>query len=184
MEYPDSVPFDIARQLAGATEVYTPQQVEHAVDQLSVRMAVDLQDKNPVFVTVMQGALVFAGMLMRRLIFPCQMGFVRVARYGQATVGGELRWGAVEVPDLQGRVVVLVDDILDEGVTLAALQEWAMRSGAQTALTAVLVERDKPQQPDRADYAALHHGDGFLIGCGMDVAGYGRNLGGIHVLQT
>ncbi|NKB97687.1 MAG: hypoxanthine-guanine phosphoribosyltransferase [Pseudomonadales bacterium] len=176
------IPLDISQKIASGTELVTAPVVESAVDQLAVRLTVDLQDQNPVFLTVLHGGLVFAGMILRRIVFPCEIGYVHTTRYGSATTGAELDWRAQDFPDLTGRQVVILDDILDEGKTMAALVQFCVEQGADTVRSAVLVERADVERSVGCDYAALSLGPGFLIGCGMDIAGYGRNLPGIYKL--
>lgn len=182
--WPDSVPDSVRRALRQMQEVVAAGEVERAVDRLAVQLSVSTQFQNPVFVVVMQGGMALAGMLLRRLVMPAEFGFVRVARYGAATRGGELTWGAQDVPELRDRTVVFVDDILDEGKTLLALNDWAHEQGARDVVNAVLVMREglaRPEPPDTL--AALRCGPGFLVGCGMDLAGYGRNLPAIYRLE-
>ena len=182
-EFPQSVPFAVRRAMAGAEELMSAAEVERAVDQLAVRLTAELQQSDPVLLSVLHGGGVITGMLSRRLIFPLQLGYVHVSRYRDATSGGELEWHASATPDLTGRTVLLVDDILDEGATLAALYRWAQGEGAARVLTAVLVRRERRQQAIQTDFAAIATGPGFIIGSGMDFQGYGRNLPGLYVLQ-
>ena len=180
-EFPDSVPFSVRQAWQNKIEVCSADQVEFCVDQLAVRMAVALQDQDPIFIVVQHGGAVFAGMLARRLAFPCQWGYVHVSRYGDQLKPGELRWVAVDTPELEDRFVVFIDDIADEGITLASLESWAVEQGARAVQQAVLVRRPATCQIE-PDYVGLDVQDGFLVGCGMDVEGYGRNLGGIYRL--
>ena len=169
--------------LSKANPIVDSDTVEKAVDQLAVRITVALQESNPVILTVLHGGLVISGMLSRRLAFPCEFGYLHATRYGDATQGEELEWRACDHPDLAGRVVLVVDDILDEGKTLAALLEYCRAKNADEVLSAVLVERDGLSRSIEADFKALTLGPGFLVGCGMDVAGYGRNLTSIYRLE-
>lgn len=170
--------------LSSASLVVPPDDVERAVDQLAVRITVELQESNPILLTVLHGGLVLSGMLSRRLAFPCEYGYLHATRYGDATTGDELDWRGCDHPDLTGRTVLVIDDILDEGKTLAALLEYCHAESADTVLSAVLVERQGIQRSIQADFVGLELGPGFLIGSGMDVAGYGRNLPGIYRLET
>lgn len=184
LDWPATVPLQVRRAYAAMQPLYSSQQVEHAVDQLAVRLTVALQQADPVIVTVLHGGLALSGMLQRRLAFACQFGYVQVASYGAHTSPGELNWGGFDVPDLNNRTVLLVDDILDRGQTLAALKTWAAEQGATDVQAAVLIQREDPQRQQLAgaEYFALQAGPGFLLGCGMDIAGYGRNLSAIYQL--
>jgi hypoxanthine phosphoribosyltransferase len=179
------VPLSVQRAYSQARLEVSAEDVDAAVDRIAVRITVALQDKNPVLLTVLQGGLVFSGMLMRRLVFPLEQGYVHVGRYGQQTSGQKLNWHGHQHPELAGRCVLIVDDILDEGITLNALVAWARDEGAADVQVAVLVEKQVSRQTtiSAACYVALDCPDSFLIGCGMDFQGYGRNLPGIYALD-
>lgn len=185
LPFSSTVPLSVQRAYSRAQLEVSATQVDAAVDQIAVRITVALQDQNPVLLTVLQGGLVFSGMLMRRLVFPLEQGYVHVGRYGQQTSGQALNWHGHQHPELAGRCVLIVDDILDEGITLNALLAWAREEGAADVRVAVLVEKQVPRQTtiDATRYVALECSDRFLIGCGMDFQGYGRNLPGIYAID-
>jgi hypoxanthine phosphoribosyltransferase len=156
-----------------------------AIERLAVRLSLRLGDANPIFLAVMHGALPLAGALLPRLNFPLQVGYLHVGRYRQATRGGELEWHAEPGYAIRHRTVVLLDDVLDRGDTLAGLVDWAADAGAREVVTAVLVDkRVNAPRKVQADYAALQCPDRFLFGCGMDFQGYWRNLPAIYALPA
>lgn len=178
-----SVPDDVQAARERGELLVAPDQVRAAVDRLSVRLSLDLGEADPLVLTVMHGALPFAGALLPRLAFPLTTGYVHVSRYRQATRGGALDWHAAPDYPIAGRAVLLLDDVLDRGETLAALVAWARGAGAGSVSTAVLVDKQvHGPRPVKADYAALECPDRYLFGCGMDFRGYWRNLPGIHAL--
>lgn len=157
--------------------------VAAAVDRLSVRLALHLAHRNPLVLAVMHGALPLAGALLPRFDFPLQVGYLHVGRYGDAIRGGTLEWHAEPGYALHDRTVLLLDDVLDRGETLAALVNWARAAGAREVVTAVLVDKAvAAPRPVQADYAALRCPDRYLFGCGMDYQGYWRNLPAIYAL--
>jgi hypoxanthine phosphoribosyltransferase len=178
----DEVPNAVTQQFGLAEEICSESEVGAAVDRIAVALTVALQDMNPVVIAIMQGGLYFTGMLMQRMVFPLQQGYVHVGRYGEETTGGELVWNASNHPPLGGRHVLLVDDILDHGVTLKALHDWALQENASGVTSAVLVRKRVQEQAIEADYCALQCEDRFLFGCGMDFSEYGRNLPSIYAL--
>ena len=182
-EFPRSVPLEVEQVLRQATQLYSPAEVDAEVDRLAVRLTVALQHRNPVLINVAHGGTVLFGMLLRRLVFPLQTGFVHVSRYRDATSGGELDWHARSYPELKDRCVVLIDDILDEGRTLAAVNEAFAVEEPEEILNVVLVNRTGLERAIEADLKAFDIAPGFLIGCGMDFKGYGRNLPGLYVLS-
>ena len=160
------------------------QSVAAAIDRVSIRLTSALAEVNPLLTCVLHGGLMFTGMLMQRLHFPAELSYVHVGRYRDDTRGGELVWHAGPTVDCSNRHVVLVDDILDEGVTLAALVKWFSDHGAAAVSTAVLVDkRISAAKPIHADYVALSLEDRYLFGCGMDFKGYWRNLPAIYALE-
>lgn len=179
----DPVPSVVRQARERAELLVAPMAVQHAIDQVAVRLALRLQQANPLLLVVMHGGLPFAAELLKRFAFPLEYGYLDVGRYGAATRGGELRWFAEPRYALAGRNVLVVDDVLDRGDTLAAIRRWAIDAGAETVLTSVLVDKAVAgPRPVAADYAALACPDRFLFGCGMDYQGYWRNLPGIYAL--
>jgi hypoxanthine phosphoribosyltransferase len=157
--------------------------VQFAIDRTAVRIQVALASTEPVLICVMQGGLVYFGELLRRLHFPLETDYLHVGRYGNATRGGELTWQAGPHIDLAGRTLLVVDDVLDRGTTLAAILERLRGSGAREVFSTVLVRKaltgiERPEP----DFVALECRDEYLFGCGMDYRGFGRNLPEIHAL--
>ena len=180
-----AVPADVLAARRSSELVVSAEDVSAAVDRLSVRLSLDLQDANPLMLTVMHGGLTFAGALLPRLAFSLEVGYVHVGRYGDATRGGGLVWHATPEYHFEGRTVVLLDDVLDRGETLAALVRWLKEAGAARVLSVVLVEKAVAEpRPVAADYAAVHCPDRYLFGCGMDYRGYWRNLPAIYALPV
>ena len=174
-----------------AERLYDASEVDAAIDRLAVRMTIDLQDVRPILVCVMNGGLPFTAALMRRFAFPLELDHVHAVRYrGGSAVSGKVeapRGGQLEVRvdltrDIVGRVVVLADDVLDRGTTLAGIAARISRAGARRLYTAVLVNKRVPGRAFATDYEALDAPDRYLVGCGMDCGGWFRNLNGIYAL--
>lgn len=163
---------------------------EAAVEAAITRMAGELTDKfrhaNPILICVMNGGLIFAGQLLTKLVFPLEVDYVHATRYGHETSGAGLHWIVKPQLDLKGRTVLLLDDILDEGVTLAAIADYCRQQGATAVSMAVLVEklhRRKVTPGMRADFTGIEVGDRFLFGYGLDYKGYWRNAPGIYAVK-
>lgn len=157
--------------------------VSRAVDQTAVRISLALKDANPLLLCVMHGGLPYCGRLLDRLRFPLELGYVHVARYRDSTAGGALEWIASPVQNVSGRQVLIVDDVLDQGDTLAAVCEWAAAAGAAKVWSTVLNRKDVPgNRVVEVDFVALQCPDRYLIGCGMDYKGYWRNLPDIRAI--
>lgn len=176
-------PADVMAARARAELLVRAEEVTAAIDRLSVRLSLDFAERNPHLLTVMHGALPFAGALLPRLAFPLTIGYVHVGRYRDATRGSALVWHAEPDYRLDGRTVLLIDDVLDRGETLAELVRWAAAAGAGVVRTVVLVDkRVDAKRPLDADYVAVECPDRYLFGCGMDYRGYWRNLPAIYAL--
>jgi len=157
-----------------------------ALDQLALGITGEYASRLPLMLCVMNGGLVFAGQLLTRLHFPLEIDYVHATRYGMATAGRSIEWLARPRLPLQGREVLLLDDILDVGATLAAIREDCLAAGASRVRTAVLVEKrhERKAVPGlRADFAALEVPDRFVFGYGMDYRGFWRNAPGIYAVK-
>ena len=161
------------------------QTVEAALDRMAARISERLGEKNPLVITIMTGGLIPAGMLLPRLDFPLNIDYIHATRYGHKTSGGLLDWKVRPHQPLQGRVVLLIDDILDEGLTLEAIVEDCRKAGAAEVHTAVLVEKIRPRTAEiEADFVGLEVEDRYLFGYGMDYKGYLRNAPGIYAVKS
>jgi hypoxanthine phosphoribosyltransferase len=167
----------------GAECLYPSPVVTAAVERVAAAMTVELEDADPLFLCVMVGGFRFGSDLLGHLEFPLEVDYLQVSRYRDQTRGGELDWLHHPASSLRGRSVVVVDDILDEGITLDAVVRHCREEGAASVSTAVLVDKAVANRPIEADWAALDAPDRYLFGEGMDYKGYGRNLRGIWALQ-
>lgn len=174
-----------ARQvLADAELIYSKEAVQAALEKVSGEIAAALSEKDPLVLCVMTGGVIFAGQLLPRLEFPLDFDYLHVTRYGMETQGGKLSWRSAPWTSVKGRTVLVVDDILDEGVTLAAVCDSLKRQGAGEVLTAVFVDKANGKaKPIQADFVALSVPDRYVFGFGMDVKGAWRNLPAIYALK-
>jgi hypoxanthine phosphoribosyltransferase len=170
--------------LAAAELIHSPEAVSAAVDRVAEEIAQRLGEKNPLLLCIMRGGVPFAGHLMMRMRFPLDFDYIHVTRYGQNISGGALSWLVWPQMPVKGRTVLLVDDILDEGFTLAAIAERLREQGAAACHAAVAVEKQKRgEKPFKADFVALTVPDRYVFGYGMDVRGKWRNLPAIYALK-
>ena len=168
-----------------ATQVCPPEAVNAAVARVAGELNAKLRDAYPLVLCVMRGALVFGGQLLPQLDFPLEVDTLDVTRYGDATRGGELVFRAMPATAVAGRTVLLVDDILDEGITLAALRHRLLAQGAIRVLIAVFaVKQTGRSKPVTADFCGVTLPDRYVFGYGMDVYGYWRNLPAIYALNN
>lgn len=161
------------------------EEIDAALSRMAAEITERLQEKNPVAFCVMNGGLFVTGKLVDKLPFAMELDYLHATRYGAETSGGTLHWKVQPERKLKGRTVLLVDDILDEGVTLAELIRYCQEEGAAEVYTAVLVDKihDRKATGVKADFVGLEVEDRFLFGCGMDIAGYWRNLPALYAMK-
>jgi hypoxanthine phosphoribosyltransferase len=167
--------------LQSADRVLDAGQVDAAVDRLAAQITDALADSTPVVVAVMGGGVVFTGQLLPRLRFPLEFDYIHATRYRDTTRGGTIEWKVLPRTPLAGRTVLVLDDILDEGHTLAAIRDRFLADGATRVLNAVFCEKDLGHdKPIRADFVGLTVPDRYVFGFGMDVRGAWRNLPDVY----
>lgn len=174
-----------ARDLLAAAElIHSAETVAAAVSRVAAEITEVLGETNPLLLCVMSGGVPFAGQLMTQLHFPLDFDYMHVTRYGQDTAGGALSWRTAPWTPVKGRTVLVLDDILDEGLTLAAIVERMMQLGAKACYTAVATDKANGKaKPIQADFVALSVPDRFVFGYGMDVRGQWRNLPAIYAMK-
>lgn len=164
--------------------IHDEQTVEAALDKMAADINLKLADANPLVLCVINGGIVVAGKLLTRLTIPLTLDSINASRYRNQTVGGGIQWILKPSTTLTDRNVLIIDDILDEGITLAAIYEYCTQQGAKAIYSAVLIDknigRDKPVQ---ADFVGLETENRYLFGYGMDCKGYGRNAAGIYACK-
>lgn len=182
-----SVPLEIKSVYERSKRLFTTQDVEAALDKLAFDIHQVLCDKNPIVICVMIGGLVPMGNLLPRLDFPLEVDYVHATRYRGDTKGAELHWKARPTTDVSGRTVLVVDDILDGGVTLAAIIDALKALGAKAVYTAVLVDKYLKRVENglkNADFVGLRVDDHYVFGYGMDYKEYFRNAPGIFMVDS
>ncbi len=169
--------------MANSDEIYSAADVSLAIDKLASEITEALSESNPIVMSVMGGAVVFTGQLLPKLNFPLEFDYVQANRY-HGTSGQDLVWRVEPSDKIKGRVVLLLDDILDEGITLAEIKAKCLAMGAKQVLVAVLSEKilDK-DKPIKADFVGLKLPNRYVFGCGMDAYGWWRNLPCIRALK-
>lgn len=167
--------------LQKADRVHSPEVVEAALGRMAREIQQRLASTNPLLVCIMTGGVVPFGKLLPLLQFPLEIDYVHASRYGGKLQGGELNWRVKPSQDPRGRVVLLVDDILDEGETLAAIEEYYRAAGSKEVYKAVLTVKDRRRSKDvPIDFKGLDVPDRYVFGYGMDYKGYLRNAPGIY----
>lgn len=169
--------------LEDSDPIATAEEVQAAVRRLAVQVEGRLASAYPLVLAVMGGAVVFAGQLLPLLRFPLDFDYIHVSRYGKETRGAAIDWRVAPPAGVSGRTVLVVDDILDGGQTMAAIRDRLLGLGAKAFHCAVLVDKVLGREkPIHADFVGLRIPDRFVFGYGMDAKGYWRNLPEIRAM--
>ncbi|MEE9342868.1 MAG: hypoxanthine-guanine phosphoribosyltransferase [Gammaproteobacteria bacterium] len=171
--------------LAKADVLFDAKAVDNALDKMTLAISEKFINDELLLLCVMVGGLVPAAGLFTRLQRPVQLDYLHATRYNGGLVGQELTWLHKPDIDLSGRIILVVDDILDEGITLAAILHYCKQQGARAVYSAVLVEKvhDRKVPGLSADFIGLQVEDRYVFGCGMDYHGYMRNLTSIYAVN-
>ena len=175
--------------LANARQIVSPEAVQDAVrqvaDVLNARFGAPDSSSFPLVLGVMGGAVVFTGTLLPQLDFPLEFDYIHVSRYGDDDRGGQVVWKVIPRQDVAGKTIVVVDDILDEGETLAHVKQRLLDMGAAEVIVAVFADKNIGRaKPIQADIVGLTLPNEFVVGFGMDVYGYWRNLPGLWSINV
>jgi hypoxanthine phosphoribosyltransferase len=172
------------RLLAEADMLFDEKQVQMAVDRVASQIMALLKDEFPVVLSVMGGAAVFTGQLLPKLRFPLEFGAIEVTRYNNDIQGREITWRLAPRDNVRGRTVLVLDDILDEGITLAAIRNKLLQMGAKQFYSAVFADKDLGREkPVKADFVGCVVPNRYVFGFGMDAYGLWRNLPAIYALK-
>ncbi|MCX7082190.1 MAG: hypoxanthine-guanine phosphoribosyltransferase [Methylococcales bacterium] len=170
--------------LADADLLVNEQQIAVAITQIAEKINSVLADRNPLVLCVMNGGLVFTGQLLPQLTIALTLDSINASRYHNQTSGSTIEWVNTPRTPIKGRTVLIVDDILDEGITLAAIYEHCLAHGAASIYSAVLVNKLLGHSKAIfADFIGLNLENRYLFGYGMDYKGYLRNAPGIYACK-
>ena len=165
--------------------LYSKEQIDKRVKELGAQITEDYRDKNPMFVGILKGSFVFMADLVRNVDTMCDLEFMAVSSYGDGTS----TTGAVKIKmdlshDIEGRDVIIVEDILDSGVTLNYLKGYlAMRKPNSIKICTMLDKKERRTANITADYVGFECPNEFIVGYGLDYAQKYRNLPEIGILK-
>ena len=158
--------------------------VQREVKRMAGEITALLKDDFPVVLSVMGGAAVFTGQLLPQLAFPLEFGAIQVRRYNNDIQGRDIAWTLAPGDNVRDRSVLVVDDILDEGITLAAIRQRLLEMGARKFYSAVFADKDLGRaKPVKADFVGVTVPNRYVFGFGMDAYGLWRNLPAIYALK-
>jgi len=175
---------DAQNALINSEIIFSEGEVQTAVLRMAHEINTAMAELHPLVLSVMGGAVVFTGQLLPLLNFPLDFDYVHVSRYGNSQQGGEMHWKVAPQENVRGRVVLVVDDILDEGETLHAVKQRVMALGATGFYSAIFADKlNGKVKPIKADFVGLEVPDRFVFGYGMDIHGAWRNLPAIYATK-
>lgn len=171
--------------LQEAELLYSSTQISSALDRMAALITAELAKRDPLVLLVMNGGFVLGAHLLARLHFPLRVGYLHATRYRGQTRGGEITWIAHPRPSVAEQVVLVVDDIFDEGDTLQSILAKIRQAGAQAVYSAVLVNKRHDRKPAglMVDFVGLEVPDRYVFGCGMDYQEYWRQLPAIYAIR-
>mgnify|MGYP001004522314 CR=1 FL=1 len=165
--------------------LFSEQQLADKVAELGTRISADYEDKNPLVVSVLKGSYVFMADLTRKITIPCNVDFMAVSSYGAGTkTTGEVQIIKDIGSKIDGRHLIIVEDILDSGVTLSFLMKILKARGAASIRLCTLLSKPERRKVDvPIDYLGFEIPDAFVVGYGLDYAEKYRNLPYIGILK-
>ncbi len=161
----------------------TQQKIAGAVKNLAASINADLKDEFPIFLAVLNGSFMFAADLLKEITIPCEISFIKLASYSGMSSTGNVTELIGLTENISGRTVIIVEDIVDSGVTLERLTDvLKSKHVKQIKVATILFKPDSYKKNYALDYIGFNIPNDFVVGYGLDYEGLGRNLKEIHVL--
>lgn len=160
------------------------QQIEDKISEIAKELTTRLADKNPLFLCILNGSFMFAADIMKNVNIPAEISFIKLASYEGTSSTGKISELIGLNKDIKGRTVVIIEDIIDSGLTMQHLLETLKEKDPENVIvTSLLVKPDNLKVDLDIDYCAFSIPDKFIIGYGLDYNGYGRNYPNIYVIK-
>ncbi len=166
-------------------QIFIPQaELAERIGTAAEQINRDYEKKNPLFVAILNGSFMFAADLLKQISIPCQITFVKVTSYQAMHSTGQVKDLIGLSEDLAGRHVIVLEDIVDTGITMQQILTNLKSMNPASVKTAVLLFKpDALQQEVPLDYVCFEIANRFVVGYGLDYDGYGRNLPNLYVLK-
>lgn len=167
-------------------EWLTPEEIARDVRDVAKQIEKDYTGQSPLFVVVLNGAFVFAADLLRATNLHCEVTFIRVSSYWGMATTGKLEFLVPLQEPVKGRDIILVEDIVDSGLTIHELKAYLRAEGAKSVRVATMLYKpDKLEYQDaQPEYVGHAITNEFVIGYGLDLDGYVRNLPGVYKVKS
>ena len=159
-------------------------ELNNSIESLSNKINQDYSDREPIFLCVLNGAFVFAAELIKRFNHECQVSFVKLSSYQGVQSSGTINSLIGLNEDIKGKDVIIVEDIVDTGQTIANIVENILNKNPRSIEVATLLYKPKSYQKQiPIKYRAIEIGNDFIVGFGLDYNGLGRNLEEIYIIE-
>lgn len=160
------------------------EEISKRVAELGAQLSHDLEGKNPLFLAILNGSYVFAADLLRNVTVPCEVSFIRVSSYSGMESTGTLTEVIGLKEEIEGRTVVIVEDIIDSGFTMERLvKSLRAKNPADLRICTLITKPGNLKVDLDIPYCAFNIPNDFIVGYGLDYDGYGRNLPAIYVVE-
>ncbi|OIP82699.1 MAG: hypoxanthine phosphoribosyltransferase [Porphyromonadaceae bacterium CG2_30_38_12] len=158
-------------------------EIQKAVKAVATQINEDLKGTNPLFICVLNGAFIFAADLLKEIGFPCEITFIKLSSYEGLYTSGSVKEIIGLNESVVGREVVVVEDIVDTGITMERILESLLAKGAKKIYVATFLQKPEALQRNiKIDYVAMKIPNDFIVGYGLDYDGYGRNMKDIYTV--
>lgn len=159
-------------------------EIKARVKEVADQISADLRDKHPLFLVILNGSFIFAADLLRNLDFPCEITFIRVSSYEGTTTTGQVKQHLSLKESIEGRTVVIVEDIIESGYTMQeVLRILNEKQPAEVLITSLFIKPGCLKVPTHVDYPCFEISNEFIVGYGLDYNEEGRNLNAIYQLK-
>ena len=170
--------------ISKSSVLYSEVEIKNAIYDIASQANQTINAKELYVLCVMNGALIFAGQLLPQLKMNIQYHYIHATRYEKSLTGDSIRWLVKPPKDIEGKTVLILDDILDEGVTLKEIVSMCRTMNAKEIYTAVLFDKEISKEKFHvSDFIGLRVPDRFVFGYGLDCKGLGRNLPHLYALD-
>ncbi|MDN5292101.1 MAG: hypoxanthine phosphoribosyltransferase [Anaerophaga sp.] len=157
--------------------------IKKAIWEMAIKINSELRDKNPLMICILNGSFMFSADLMKLIDFPCEISFVKISSYQGMGSTGEVKQLIGLNEEIEGRTVVLLEDIVDTGVTIEKLvDQLAAQNPKEVKVATLLFKPEACKRKLNLDYVGMEIPNDFIVGYGLDYDGYGRNLPDIYTV--
>ncbi len=159
------------------------EQIDKALEKMAEKMNAELADKDPLMICILNGSFMFAADIMKKLNFPCEISFVKLSSYEGTSTTGKVKEIIGLTEDIEGRTIVILEDIIDTGVTIKKIKKQLIGyAPADLKIASMLYKPDACNVDINIDYIGMDIPNEFIVGYGLDYNGYGRNLPNIYTV--